>query len=59
MSFDTNENVKYSNDEIFHDRGIIGFISNSHNKLNIPKNNAMEKYLQYHFDNVFHKETGN
>jgi hypothetical protein len=35
------------------------FISNSYNKLNIPKNNDMEKYLKYHFDNVFHKETGN
>ena len=58
FSFDTGGNVIYSNAKIFNDRGIIGFLSNSYNKLNISINDNMEKYIKYHYDNVFYQDIG-
>jgi hypothetical protein len=55
ISFDTNGNVKYSNDNIFFDKGITAFIENSHNVLGIAINDHMRNYIKYHFDNIFHK----
>jgi hypothetical protein len=55
ISFDTNGNIKYSDDDIFLDKGIAAFIKNSANVLGIVVNDHMKHYIKYHFDNIFHK----
>jgi predicted restriction endonuclease len=55
ISFDINGNVKYSNDDIFLDKGIASFIKNSRNLLDLVVNDHMKHYIKYHFDNIFHK----
>jgi predicted restriction endonuclease len=58
ISFDTNGNVKYSKDEIFHNEGIMAFINRSHNTLNVIINDVMKNYIKYHFNNIFRRIVG-
>jgi predicted restriction endonuclease len=56
ISFDINGNVRYSNSDIFNDKGIIAFINSSRNMLNLAISDVMKNYIGYHFDNIFNGE---
>jgi hypothetical protein len=55
ISFDVQVNSIYSRDEIFQNKGIISFLSNSYHVLNLSINNNMKNYIKYHYDTIFHK----
>jgi hypothetical protein len=58
LSFDDNGNVKYSNNDVYNNEGVIAFLNKSLNTLNISINDEMKKYIRYHFDNIFRNKAG-
>jgi len=58
ISFDINGNVKYSNDKIFKDEGIMAFLNKSYNTLSLTINDNMKNFIKYHLDNIFHNDEG-
>ena len=58
ISFDPDGNVRFSKDEILHDKGVMAFLNRSYNTLSVPINDIMKNYLKYHFDNIFHNNMG-